>query len=127
MTPEQRQARMAEHFAKREAELHAALKLSPAQEPAWNAFVAATRPAPHEHGDRAEWASLSAPARLQKMIDMSKQRTSMMEAHLSALNTFYSTLNPEQKRLMDQHTMHSDDGHGEHHWHGMRHETGAQG
>lgn len=127
LTPEQRQARMAEHFAKREAELHGALKLTPAQEPAWNAFVAATRPAPREHGDRAEWASLSAPARLQKMIDISKQRTAMMESHLSALNTFYSTLSPEQKRLMDQHMMRDGDGRGEHRWHRMEHEKAAQG
>jgi periplasmic protein CpxP/Spy len=111
MTPEQRQARMADHIAKREAKLHEALKITPAQEPAWNAFVASMKPA--HPGDRAQWASLSAPERMSKHI-------AMMQARLDALNTFYSTLSPEQKKLMDQHTMHHGGERGEHHWHGQK-------
>jgi hypothetical protein len=121
MTPEQRQARMAEHFAKRQAALHDALKITPAQEPAFNAFVASMKPA--HHGDRAQWASLSAPERMAKRI-------AMMQARLDALNTFYSTLTPEQKKLMDQQAMHGHGErgeHGEHGWHHMQHGEKAQG
>jgi hypothetical protein len=122
MTPEQRQARMAEHFAKRQARLHDALKITPAQEPAFNAFVASMKPAAG-HGDRAQWASLTAPERMSKRI-------AMMQARLDALNTFYSTLTPEQKKLMDQHAMHQHGEHGprgEHGWRGMQHGQKAQG
>lgn len=115
MTPEQRQARMAEHFAKRQAALHEALKITPAQEPGFNAFVASMKPA--RHGDRAQWASLTAPERMAKRI-------AMMQARLDALNTFYSTLTPEQKKLMDQQAMRHHGGHGGHGWHGERGEHG---
>lgn len=118
MTPEQRQARMAEHFAKRQAALHDALKITPAQEPAFNAYVASMKHA--RHGDRAQWASLSAPERLSKAI-------ATMQAHLAALNTFYSTLTPEQKKLMDQEAMQERGWHGEHGWHHMQHGQKAQG
>lgn len=110
MTKEQRQARMAEHFARREAALHDALKITPAQEPAWNAFVASMKPAQRE--DHVQWSALTAPERMQKRI-------AMMQARLDALNTFYSTLSPEQKKVMDQQSMHRR-GHGEHRWHGEK-------
>jgi len=112
MTPEQHQARMAERMAKRRAALHDALKITPAQEPAFNAFIASMKPA--HHGDRAQWASMTAPERMAKGI-------AMMQARLDALNTFYSTLTPEQKKLMDQEAMRH---HGEHGWHGERGEHG---
>jgi protein CpxP len=116
---QQHQARMADFMAKRQAKLHELLKLTPAQEPAWNSFVAATRPAGlGQHGDRAQWATLSAPARLEKMIALSKQRTAAMESQLAALNTFYAVLTPEQKKVFDQHTMR---GLGRHHKGGMMH------
>jgi periplasmic protein CpxP/Spy len=104
-TMEQRQAKMAEHRAKRLAELHDALKLSGSQEQAWNTFVNATKPAPMANrAEHAGWASLPAPARMEKMIALSKERTARMESHLAALNTFYATLTPEQKKVFDQHT-----------------------
>ena len=123
-TPEQRQARMAERFARRRAALHDALRITPAQEPAFNAFVASMKPA--RHGDRAQWAGLSAPERLSRHI-------AMMQARLDALNTFYSTLTPEQKKLMDRQAMHRHGEHGErgergeHGWHHMHHGDKAQG
>ena len=113
MTPEQRQAKMAEFRAKRaqrmaqrQQQLHDALKLSGAQEQAWNAFVASMKPAEHQQRDRAAMANLSAPERMQKMIEFSKQRTARMESRLAALNSFYSTLNPEQKKTFDEQTRH---------------------
>jgi protein CpxP len=123
-TMEQRQAKMAEHVAKRQAELHDALKLTRAQEPAWNAFANATRPAPRANRpDRAAWASMPAPARMEKMIAMSKERTARMESQLSALNTFYAVLTPEQKKVLDQNTLRRFGG--EHHGkHGQRTQQG---
>jgi protein CpxP len=104
LTPEQRQAKMAEFAAKREARLHADLGITSGQESAWQSFVAAMQPAPHDQRgqfDRAAWAGLSAPQRMQKMIDLQKQHTAHMEQQLSALNSFYSVLNPQQKQVFD--------------------------
>jgi protein CpxP len=128
-TQEQRQAKMAEHFAKRQAKLHDALKLTPAQEPAWNAFSAAIKPAPHAaRGDRAAWASLPAPARMEKMIARSKERTAQMESHLAALNTFYAVLTPEQKKVLDEQAMRGHrGGHRGHDGHGMKQGATARG
>jgi hypothetical protein len=131
LTHEQRQAKMAEFKANRDAQraqhqqqLHDALKLSAAQEQGWNAFVASMKPAAHEqHADRAAFANLSAPERMQKMIDFSKQRTARMETRLAALNTFYSTLSADQKKVFDEQSRHFMGGHGMggHGMHGQHH------
>jgi hypothetical protein len=125
-TPQERASRMSEHFAKRQARLHDALQLSGGQESAWAAYQAAIKPngaMMTAMGDRAAWAAMSAPARMEKMIAMSKQHTAMMESQLVALNTFYSTLNPAQKKIFDEHTR---GGHGQHDHRGG-HMGGAQG
>lgn len=119
-TQEQRMAKWGEHFAARQAKLHDALQLTAAQEPAWAAYQAAIKPAAMAmHGERAGWAALSAPARMEKMIAMAKQHTAAMEQHLAALNTFYAVLTPAQKKTFDANTMggmHGGEGHhrGEH-------------
>ncbi|HEX9171943.1 MAG TPA: Spy/CpxP family protein refolding chaperone [Telluria sp.] len=128
MTPEQRQARHAERMAQRQAKLHDLLKLTPAQEPAWAAYVAASKPlAAPTQADRQAWSSLSAPARLEKRIALQKQHIAVMESHLAALKTFYAQLTPEQKKLFDQHAQHHGGygrgghrGHGMHGMHGMK-------
>jgi hypothetical protein len=112
LTKEERQAKHAEFAAKRAqkhaehvAKLHDELKITPAQENAWNAFVASMKPAQHgqggQHGDRAAWAGLSAPQRAEKMLARQKQRTAAMEQRLAALNSFYSVLSPDQKKVFD--------------------------
>lgn len=132
LTQEQRQAKMAEfrakraqHMAQRQQQLHDVLKLSGAQEQAWNTFVASMKPAERQqHHDRAAFANLPAPERMQKMIELSKQRTARMESRLAALNAFYSTLSPEQKKVFDEQTRHFMGEHGGHpggHRGGMMH------
>lgn len=112
LSKQERQARHAEFSAKREqmraqriAKLHDELKITPAQESAWNTFVASMKPAKRagaEHDDRAAWAGLSAPQRAEKMIERQKQRVASMEQRLAALNTFYSVLSPDQKKVFDE-------------------------
>jgi Spy/CpxP family protein refolding chaperone len=134
LTVEQRQAKMAEFKAKRaekraerQAKLRDALKLTPAQQPAWDAFVASMTPA-HKadraaRPDRAQLATLSAPQRLQMRIERQKQRTARMEARLSALNSFYSVLTPEQRKVFDEQAKQRRGGrhHRGHGGHGMMH------
>ncbi len=101
---EQMQAKMAERWTQRQAKLHDLLKLSAAQEAAWSTYQAAIKPEPHT-GEHTPMSTLSAPDRLSKMIDMSKQRTTAMQAHLAALQAFYGTLSVDQKAIFDAHTM----------------------
>lgn len=106
----ERRAKMEQHRAERQAKLRDSLKLNAQQQPAWDAFVASQ--APQKKGeraarpDRAAWAALSAPQRMQKGIDMQKQRTARMEQRLASLNTFYAQLTPEQRKTFDAQAQH---------------------
>jgi protein CpxP len=105
-TPEQRAAFRAQRIAK----LHDELKITPAQESAWNSFVASMQPpAPavqnrtHDRSaDRAAWANMTAPERMAKMIDLQKKRTAALEQRQGALSSFYSVLSPDQKKTFDE-------------------------
>jgi periplasmic protein CpxP/Spy len=122
------QAKRAEHMQQRAQKLHDALQLSGSQEQAWNGFVASMKPAAREHqrGEFRGMAQLPAPQRMQKMIELSKRRTAMMESRLAALDSFYSVLTPQQKKVFDEQTSHGMGGHGFGH-HGQRgeHHQGA--
>jgi Spy/CpxP family protein refolding chaperone len=124
-TREERQARHAEFEARRAqriAKLHDELRITPAQESAWSAFVASMKPAQHnggehggrQHGDRAAWAGLTAPQRAEKMLAMQKERTAAMEQRVAALNSFYSVLSPEQKKVFDEKTARMQERFGHH-------------
>jgi len=122
----ERHVRMQQHRAERQAKLRDSLKLNAQQQPAWDAFVASQ--APGKKGeragrpDRAAWASLSAPQRMEKQIAMQKQRTVQMEARLAALNNFYAVLTPEQRKTFDEQAKHRKGPrhHGHHGQHGQR-------
>ncbi|WP_312514402.1 Spy/CpxP family protein refolding chaperone [Massilia sp.] len=138
MTQEQRAAKKAEWQAKRaerhaqmqakraehQARLRDALKLNAQQQPAWDAFVASMTPQKRGEGqragrpDRAAFAKLSAPQRMERHIAMQKQRTTRMEARLAALNNFYSVLTPEQRKTFDEQSKHRRGG--RHHQHQQR-------
>lgn len=125
-TAADRQAKFAEHkakfeqqMAKRQARLHDKLKLTAAQEPAWTAFIASAKP--RQQGERpahVDFAKLSAPERMEKIIAMQKEHLSMEESRLGALKTFYATLTPEQQKVLD-HSMGGKHGRWGHH--GPRH------
>ena len=114
LSPEQRQAKMAEFRAKRaemraarQAKLAESLKLTPAQQPVWQAFVASMTPP--QKGERAgqrlnkeQRTALTAPQRLERRIALQKERTARMEARLSALNSLYAALSPEQRKVFDE-------------------------
>lgn len=102
-------AKMQAWIAKRQAELKARLQLAPEQEGAWTAFTAAmqpparaARPTPEQ---RAEFAKLSTPERIDKMRTLRTLRMAEMNAFLDqrgeAIKTFYAALNPEQQKTFD--------------------------
>lgn len=95
---EKMKAGMSRHLT----QLHDKLKLSAAQEPAWKSFTdaIATGQTP-ARPERAAMEKLSAPERMEKMLEQSKERQTRMEGHLAALKTFYAVLTPEQKKIVD--------------------------
>lgn len=102
-------AKHAERQAARAAKLRADLKLTAQQEPAFAAFLAAGKPAGRPQmrggGERAKFAALPAPQRMERMVERQKQRTARMEARLAALNNFYAVLTPEQKKVFDSQAL----------------------
>ncbi len=89
--------------AQREAALHDKLKLSADQEAAWNKFVDNKPEAgPKRPFKRGEMANLTAPERMEKMLEMMKARYARMADRLEEVKTFYSVLTPEQKAIFDQ-------------------------
>ena len=106
MSKEQMHAKWGERRAARDKKLHDLLKLTPSQDASWTTWLGAARPQ-HERvrTARADWASMPAPARMEKRLEMAKQHIAQMETQLAALNTFYATLTPEQKKVFDEHAM----------------------
>jgi len=95
------------------------LKLTPAQEAAWNAFASAGQPGMHQGADRQamrdEFKKLNTPQRLDKMLAMSELRHGRMVERSQVTKAFYAQLTPEQQAVFDAETT-SDRhrGHGRH-------------
>lgn len=116
-------AKMQAHRARRQAELKAELKLTPAQEAAWASFAASmqgpargTRPTPEQ---RAEFDKLNTPERIDKMRVLRTQRMAERRAFMDkrdeAVKTFYAALDAEQKKVFDSQRMGGGRGHGGQH------------
>ena len=100
---ERMKARMAEH----QAQLKQNLQLTPAQEPAWNAFVARMQPQARTAtpGGRDSWTGLTTPQRLERMEAMKTQRDQAMAQRHDAIRSFYAQLTPEQQKTFDAQGM----------------------
>jgi periplasmic protein CpxP/Spy len=126
--------RMAERIAKRQAELKAKLKITPAQEGAWTTFTASMQPPTnmaggmmgmrHDPKVKAEMDKLTTPERIDKMQAMRAERMKTMSAEMekrgAATKTFYAVLSSEQKAVFDAVAMHGGR-------HGMGGEHGERG
>lgn len=101
--PAERQAKMQQRHAERQAALKATLGITAEQEPAWNAFVARTTPGPQasHRAQREDWAKLTTPERLDKMQAHQTDRAAAMTRRMEATRSFYSALTPEQQKLFD--------------------------
>ncbi|ADU34238.1 hypothetical protein J2W30_004322 [Variovorax boronicumulans] len=119
MDPAQRMERMKEHRAKRLAALKDKLKLTAAQESAWTTYTTANQPpagARPQRMDRAEFAKLTTPERLERMQTRQAERSAMFAKRAEATKTFYAALSADQKKTFDAETVHAG-GHG-HRGHG---------
>lgn len=96
--------RQAERMEQRQKQLHDALKLAPEQEGAWKKFADSMQPGGRKLQDTpANWRSLTAPERAEKMLDLAKRHQERMAEHVAALKEFYATLSPEQKKIFDEY------------------------
>jgi periplasmic protein CpxP/Spy len=118
-----------ERMAKRQAELKAKLKITPAQEGAWTTFAASMQPPAnmaggmmgmrHDPKVKAEMDKLTTPERIDKMQAMRAERMKTMSAEMdkrgAATKAFYAVLSSEQKAVFDAVAMRG----GRHGGHGM--------
>lgn len=121
----QRFERMQAKRTQRLAELKQKLRLDASQEGAWNNFTATqqrpARPAGQARMDRAEFAKLTTPQRLEHMQARQAERSARFAQRIEATRSFYATLSPEQQKTFDAETVHAGHrgGHGHPH-HGPR-------
>jgi hypothetical protein len=109
-----------ERMAKRQAELKAKLKITPAQEGAWTTFAAAMQPPAnmaggmmgmrHDPKVKADMDKLTTPERIDKMRALRAERMTTMTAEMdkrgAATKAFYAVLSSEQKAVFDAVAMH---------------------
>lgn len=94
--------RMEKMREQHETALHDKLKLNASQEKAWQAFIAEGKELrPKKRPDPLEFAGLTAPQRMEKMLDRMHDREARMEKMLGALKTFYAVLTPQQQKIFD--------------------------
>jgi hypothetical protein len=112
------------HHGKHLAKLKEKLNLKPEQEAAWNAFASTAKPGVQRTGmdraaKKAEFAKLSTPERLDKMLAMADMRRVRMAERAAAVKAFYAQLTPEQQGVFDAEARPKR--HGGHHFH--RHQS----
>ncbi|WP_326535338.1 Spy/CpxP family protein refolding chaperone [Pseudorhodoferax sp.] len=106
----------AQRQAQREARLKQELKITAAQEPAWNVFTASMLPpAPKaDRPDRDALRKMTTPQRIERMRAMHAERSAEMERRAEATLRLYAALTPEQQQVFDQR-MAMGPRHGPHH------------
>jgi periplasmic protein CpxP/Spy len=97
-------AKMQERMARRQAALKAKLQITPAQEGAWNAWIAALAPGNFTRPDRTEFDQLTTPERIDRMRALRAQRFAEMDRRGDATKTFYASLSPGQQAIFDDQT-----------------------
>lgn len=105
----QNMERWHEYRHQRQADLQTKLKLNADQEKAWKAYIAVVDSNFNNWKPltRTEIENMSAPQRMQAMLDRMKDRQGKMENQLSALKTFYNKLTPEQQKTFDNESLYN--------------------
>ena len=90
-------------FDKRIKELHDKLKLSSAQEPAWNEFVEKSKPEEDlSKFDNSKLPNLPAPELLDRMLSLIKAKQQDMESRAEVVKSFYNALTAQQQTIFDE-------------------------
>jgi periplasmic protein CpxP/Spy len=97
------EGKQTEMFQKHQTELHDKLKLTAAQESAWEILQTKIKPeARDEKPSQAEFDKLTTPERIDRMQGMHKERQAHMETIGTATKDFYAQLNANQKKVFDE-------------------------
>ncbi|WP_287882021.1 Spy/CpxP family protein refolding chaperone [Aquitalea sp.] len=105
MDPAKRQAMMEQHLQM----LHDRLKIQPAQETAWKAYVDAMKSAQAPAMPMAK-PDATLPEQMDGRVKMMQQHLDMMQKHVAATKALYQKLSPEQQKQFDQEARHMRDG-----------------
>ena len=84
------------------------LKLSSSQEQAWNDYVAVMNKEKGPRGDRPpreDFEKMSAPERLEKMLEGMRRHEARLQERLDATKTLYAKLSDSQKQGFDKESM----------------------
>lgn len=107
-------ARFEQHLARRQAEFKQRLQITPAQEGAWNTWVAAVRPPANwmetKHARHAEMQRLTTPERIDRMRAWRAERAAQQDRRGEATKVFYAALTPYQRGIFDARMQHHDGG-----------------
>lgn len=97
----------AEHRTKHLAELQSKLQLSSQQDSAWQSFAQSMQgPADTTmRPDRAAFAKMTTPERLDWMQKMQQNHAAHLQKHAEATRLFYGQLTPEQKTIFDAQSL----------------------
>ena len=85
----------------REAALKQILQITPAQEGAWNTWIASRQPSARPRPNPAEWTQLTTPERIDRMRQLRTARIAEMDQRGDATKAFYSALTPPQQKAFD--------------------------
>lgn len=104
---ERMRERMKERHSKALETLQSKLGLHADQASAWNSFSQAMQmPAqPPARLDRATMEKLTTPERIERMQALKTERDAVMQKRQQAIQTFYASLNAEQKKVFDQQSL----------------------
>lgn len=95
----------AEYMEKRLGRLHEQLRLTPEQEPAWQAWTGTMKEKMTQMQERRPdfeaMGKLPAPERMAQMLERHKEHQKQMESGLASLRDFYGKLTPEQQKVFD--------------------------
>jgi Spy/CpxP family protein refolding chaperone len=100
--PGMMQQHLQERHAEREARLKQILQITPAQEGAWNTWVAARRPSQQlQRPNPGELARLTTPERIDRMRALRSTRIAETDRRAEATKSFYAALSPAQQKSFD--------------------------
>lgn len=105
-------ARMEQMVNKKLSALKEALKITPAQESAWNTFAATMKPPTpgmDKRPEPAELEKLALPQRIDALHSFHTQHMATMNAHMekrdNAMKALYATLSAEQQKIANAEHM----------------------
>ena len=110
-------AKMQERAAKRLGELKEKLRITSAQEGAWQKFAAAMTPQPKQRPPfgREAFAKLSTPERIDRLQQLRAELGAKMDQRAAATKAFYAGLNADQKKTFDDASLRFMHHGGKHH------------